>query len=142
MPIIDPFTGDFTLEEKIRRLKVKLDEKPEPPPPAIEEVANLKSSQKSIKSSMGMSQKAKSIDKEKQQQAEEQHEIDFSEYQRDDDENVKNLRISIEERQMEEEYQASNRSYKIENPTPTPHHSSFNRGTPLISERKTYMSNP
>lgn len=104
MPIIDPFTGDFTLEEKIRRLKVKLDEKPEPPPQAIEEVANLKSSQKSIKSSMGMSQKAKSIDSKKQQQADEQHEIDFSEYQRDEEENVKNLRISIVDREMEEEY--------------------------------------
>ena len=32
-PIIDPLTGDYTLEEKIRRLKMKLEEKPKTPPP-------------------------------------------------------------------------------------------------------------
>ena len=35
-PIIDPLTGDFTLEEKIRRLKVKLDEKPVQPPSPVQ----------------------------------------------------------------------------------------------------------
>jgi len=56
-PIIDPLTGDFTLEEKIRRLKVKLEEKPVQPPPSPvqQSVAslNLKGSQKSVKS-MGL----------------------------------------------------------------------------------------
>jgi hypothetical protein len=53
-PIIDPLTGDYTLEEKIRRLKNKLDEKPPPVPEETEKLSlkskenNKRGSQKSI----------------------------------------------------------------------------------------------
>jgi hypothetical protein len=48
VPIIDPLTGDYTLEEKIRRLKFKLDEKP--PEPVVEEKTPKKSKRESQKS--------------------------------------------------------------------------------------------